>query len=315
MWREMFTTLQGWLSLLVTFALGGALVAVGEVDFHMLMVILGMFTTLVSSIGRIGRTYADLQIPIAGAKRLFAILDRDIILGQDIIPRSHTKKKTKKNAGYALTIRNLCFTYTDADSPTLSGIDLEIDENKMVAFIGESGCGKSTLLKIIIGMYQRDDFDMSVGGLPFNETPIKDWKSYFAYVDQDCKLLNMSIKENIAMGLAGKADENEIIAAAKRAAAHDFIMELEGGYDAPCGDGGNLLSGGQKQRIAIARALVKKAPILVFDEITSALDKDTGKQIMDTIESLRSDHTILYITHNKEATTTADTVITLTPSR
>jgi subfamily B ATP-binding cassette protein MsbA len=121
----------------------------------------------------------------------------------------------------------------------------------------------------------------------------------------------MSVRENIAMGAAGKVEEDVIIVSAKRAAAHEFIGELEGGYDAPCGEKGGTLSGGQKQRIAIARALAKQAHILVFDEATSALDTESERHIMDTIHSLRNDHTILITTHNLENIITADKIIVL----
>ena len=197
----------------------------------------------------------------------------------------------------------------------MSGINLEIGENEMVAFVGESGSGKSTLLRAVMGMYEREDLGLSLGGMSFHDTSQKDWRANFAYVDQSCKLFDMSVKENIAMGKGGAASDEEVIHAAKRAAAHDFITELEGGYDAPCGEKGSTLSGGQKQRIAIGRALVRKAPILVFDEATSALDKDSERQIMETIEALRKDHTVLITTHNLESIVGADRIVVLDGGR
>ena len=181
----------------------------------------------------------------------------------------------------------------------------------MIAFVGESGSGKSTLLRAIIGLYEREDLGIKLGGLAFGGTSIKNWRQNFAYVDQSCKLFDMSVKENIAIGLMGNASDDDIIEAAIRAQAHDFIMELEGGYDAPCGEKGDTLSGGQKQRIAIARALVRKAPILVFDEATSALDKDSEVEIMKSIESLRKDHTILITSHNLQSIAGADAIVVL----
>ena len=156
---------------------------------------------------------------------------------------------------------------------------------------------------------------MSLGDLEYNKTSLKNWRQNFAYVDQSCKLFDMSVKRNISMGAGGNAQEEDIIAAAKRAAAHDFIQELENGYDAPCGEKGSTLSGGQKQRIAIARALVRKAPVLVFDEATSALDKESEGHIMDTIQSLRGDHTILITTHNLENAATADKIVVMDKGR
>jgi len=309
MWREMFTTLQGWMSLAVTFALGGWLVATDRLEFYMLMIVFGMFETLVSSIGRIGRTYADLQVPIAGAKRVFSILDKDAY-GQKA-----GVSEEKLPDGYSISIQNLHFAYPDAASNTLTDISLSINENEMVALVGESGSGKSTLLRSVIGMYERNDLGMKLGDVCFNEMSTRNWRRYFAYVDQSCKLFDMSISENISMGLGGKADDVVITAAAKRAAAHDFIVELEGGYDAPCGEKGATLSGGQKQRIAIARALLKGSPILVFDEATSALDAESEKYVMETINSLRHDHTILLTTHNLMNVITADKLVVMDKGR
>jgi ABC-type multidrug transport system fused ATPase/permease subunit len=113
------------------------------------------------------------------------------------------------------------------------------------------------------------------------------------------------------MGRKGIVDDADMIASAKQAFAHDFIEELEQKYESPCGEQGNTLSGGQKQRIAIARALIKGSPILVFDEATAALDADSEKYVMDTIESLRNDHTILITTHNLENIITADKIVVM----
>jgi len=280
-------------------------------EFHYIMVVFGMFATFVSAIGSIGRTYAELQVPIAGAKRVFAVLDRGAAI--------HDRVLTGKAAdGYALKLDNFSFTYIGTASPVLSGINLTIGENEMVAFVGESGSGKSTLLRAIIGMYDRDGLGVSLGGLHFSDVALKDWRRNFGYVDQSCKLFDMSIKENIAMGLAGfdrAAADAQIEAAAKRAAAHDFINALDGGYDASCGENGADLSGGEKQRIAIARALITDAPVLVFDEATSSLDADAERRITETIEGLRNRHTILITTHNLRNIVTADKIVVLDGGR
>ena len=124
MWQQLFTTVQGWMSLAVTFALGGWLVATGRLGFPMLMVVFGMFSTMVSAIGRIGRTYADLQVPIAGAKRIFAIMDKGMVVKAESV-------NDKTADGYALSVQNLNFTYLDAQAATLKDINLEVGENKM----------------------------------------------------------------------------------------------------------------------------------------------------------------------------------------
>ena len=309
MWQRVFYTVQFWLTMVVVFAFGGWLVATGQLEFHLLMMAPVMCTAITSGFSTIGETYAGLQAPIAGAKRVFAILDKG---AKPLVEKTGSGKQAK---GYKLSIDSFGFSYSGAESPALTDINLEIGENQMIALVGESGSGKSTLLRAIIGFYERESLSINLGGLSFNDSGIRQWRQNFAYVDQSCKLFDMSVKENIAMGKAGKASEQEIIAAAKRAAAHDFVEALEGGYDAPCGEKGCTLSGGQKQRIAIARALVKGAPVLVFDEATSALDKDSERYIMETINSLRSDHTVLITTHNLENVVTADKIVVLEQGR
>jgi len=309
MWQNLFRTVEGWLTLLAVFGFGGWLAATGRIEFYTIAAIFVMSNALSSSIGSIGETYAGLQPPIAAAKRIFAVIDKDE-------SREFKKGTVTRNAkGCALSIDNFTFKYLDGDSDVLKNISLRVEENQMIALIGESGSGKSTLLRAIMGMYERDDINISIGDLHFNESSLAGWRKNFAYVDQSCKLFNMTIKENIAMGLGGNASDEEVIAASKRAMAHEFIQELPQGYDTPCGEKGDSFSGGQKQRIAIARALIKKAPILLFDEPTSALDKDAERHIMDTIEALRGSHTILYTTHNMDNIAAADRVIVMEDGR
>jgi ABC-type multidrug transport system fused ATPase/permease subunit len=315
MGQNLFGTVEGWLTLMVVFGFGGWLAATGRMEFYMVAVVFGMSSALSSSIGRMGAVYAGLQPPIAGAKRVFNILDKGEEYSKVQKLKTSIAAKSNEINGYALEAKNLNFKYLDADTEILKDISFDAAENQMIAFVGESGSGKSTMLRAIIGMYERENLGLHLGGVPFNDCPTKDWRKYFAYVDQSCMLFDMSIKENIAMGSGGEASDEDVIAAAKQAAIHDFIESLEEGYDAPCGEKGGTLSGGQKQRIAIARALVKKAPILVFDEATSALDKESERNIMDTIKSLRNDHTILIATHNLKSIVDADKILVFEEGR
>ena len=306
MGQNLFSTVEGWLTLISVFGFGGWLAATGRMEFHVLAGIFVMASALTSSLGGIGAAYARLQPPIEAAKRVFAVLEADEARG---VSKSGGVTRTAK--GHTLAIKNFSFRYANAETDTLKNLNLNIPENKMVAIIGESGSGKSTLLRAIIGMYERQDMNIAVGDLSFNESSLTGWRNHFAYVDQSCKLFDMTIKENIAMGVGGQATDDAIISAAHRASAHEFIETQENGYDTPCGEKGDAFSGGQKQRIAIARALVKKAPVLLFDEATSALDKDAERHIMDTIESLRDSHTILYTTHNMDNVKTADIIVVM----
>lgn len=305
MWQSLITTVQGWLTLVIVFALGGWLVATEQLDFSALMLAPQMCMTISIGISGIGSAWAGLQAPAAAAERVFKLLDA----GTN--SETHTYQETKANDSYGLSIKNLDFKYLNGEKNALSKINLDIKENEMVAFVGASGSGKSTLLRAIIGMYDRDDMDIRLGGISFSKSNPLTWRKQFSYVDQSCKLFDMTVSENIALGAGGEVPDELIKESAIRASADVFITALPLGYETPCGERGSSLSGGQKQRIAIARALCRKAPVLVFDEATSALDTESEKNIMETIESLRKDHTILMTTHNLHNIINADKIVVM----
>ena len=306
MWQRLFTSIQGWLALVTTFGFGGWLVATGRLDFPALLLALPLLEGISTHMGNVGKALADMQPPLEAAKRIFSIIDS--------APVSEDKGSMEFD-GAALRIKELNFKYQNAEQNTLIDIDLSINIGEMVAFVGPSGSGKSTILRVIVGFYEREHLGMTLGGTSSEAASITAWRKNFAYVDQSCKLFDMSIKENIAMGRKGDVDDADIVTAAKQAFAHDFIELLDEKYNTPCGEKGASISGGQKQRVAIARALIKGSPILVFDEATSALDADSERYVMDTIESLRRDHTILITTHNLKNITTADKIVVLNEGR
>ena len=303
-WRDMFMTFQGWLTIVLIFGLGSLLVANNILEFPTLIMVMPLAFAVSENASAIGATFAGIMPPLEAAKRCFAIIDA----GEET---EALEEHPPWNGRYDITAENLCFKYKNAEGNALQDVKLSIKENTMVAFVGASGSGKSTLLRLIIGMYERDDLCLKLGDLSFSVGGIKDWRAHFAYVDQSCKLFDMTIEENIKMG-GGTGDVSE---AAKRAFAHDFITELADGYDTECGEKGASLSGGQKQRIAIARALYKKAPVLVFDEATSALDAESERAVMETVESLRKDHTVLITTHNLHTIETADMIVVMDSGR
>ncbi|MCL2285840.1 MAG: ABC transporter ATP-binding protein/permease [Firmicutes bacterium] len=306
MWQRLFTTVQGWLALVIVFGFGGWLVATQGLYFPVLLLILPLVQNISEEMGNVGQAIAGLQPPLVAAERILAIIDN--------VPTSQNKGIMAFD-GSSLKTQGLNFKYQDVDQNTLQDINLDISPCEMVAFVGPSGSGKSTLLRIMAGFYEREQLGLSLGGISFDAVNIVEWRKQFAYVDQSCKLFDMTVKENIALGRKDNVSDTDIIGAAKKAFAHDFIEELENKYDAPCGELGSSLSGGQKQRIAIARALIKGSPILVFDEATSALDVDSERYVMDTIESLRRDHTILITTHNLNNIATADKIVVMDGGR
>ena len=312
MWQSLFTTVQGWLSLVLVFSLGGWMVATGRLEFHMLVMVPPMANAITGGISQIGANWAAMQAPIVAAGRVLAIMDSaEEIAGLAQDAKTDSMQQAPWDGRYNISLSGVSFAYKDAEENALTNINLEIRENEMIAFVGASGSGKSTLLRAIIGLYQRPDMAMKLGNLEFTPGGLNSWREHFAYVDQSCKLFDMTIQENIAMGRKGEADLDAIKKAAKGAFADDFIEALPEGYNSDCGEKGASLSGGQKQRIAIARALVKEAPVMVFDEATSALDTESEQRIMESIEAMRKDHTILMTTHNLHNVVTADKIVVM----
>ncbi|MCL1787148.1 MAG: ABC transporter ATP-binding protein/permease [Defluviitaleaceae bacterium] len=342
MWQNLFTTVEGWLSLMVVFGLGGWLVANGYMTLPQIMGVFPLVGAMTGSMSQIGTTFAGLQPPVVAAKRVFDIIDATDVAAVAAVAAasgasvqrpitsnvnaqrpitSHANAQPPItshdtwNGDRTISLQNLTFAYKNANKNALQDINLTIKPNQMIAFVGESGSGKSTLLRLLIGMYERPDLGMNIGDMHFTAQNLQAWRSHFAYVDQACKLFDMSIAENIAMGKQGNATDEEVRAAAQRAFADGFIAELPDGYNTPCGEKGGSLSGGQKQRIAIARALCRGAQVLVFDEATAALDPESERGVMQTIDSLRKDHTVLITTHNLHNIKNADTIVVLDGGR
>jgi len=301
--QNMFTTAQGWLALLLTFTIGAILVSQGELDLPTLLMAPPLFQAIADNMSSIGREWADMQPSFAAAERIFSIIDADI--------RHSDVRKHKNFDGHALKIENLSFVYENDVEATLSNINLDISEGDLVVIVGESGSGKSTLLRALIGMYEKKTLGMTLGGIPFKKADLNAWRGMFAYVEQGYGLFNMSIRDNIAIGKLAGVDDAQIEQAARKAHAHEFIIRLKEGYNTFCGEGDTSISGGERQRVAIARALVKGAPILVFDEVASALDLESTKIIVDSIRSLRKKHTIIVTTHSPEIISDADVVVSM----
>lgn len=193
-----------------------------------------------------------------------------------------------------ISVKNVIFGYNKII--ILDRFCLSVQKGEKVAIVAESGKGKSTLMKLLLGLYEPYEGNISIAGKNFCDNGVYEVRKQIAYVSQDTYLFNVSIKENIAYGKPSASDK-EIIEAAKYACAHNFIMKLEKGYDTIVGEAGNILSGGECQRIAIARALVRKTPVMIFDEATSALDNNTEQKLYKKIFSYYNDVTMLIVTH------------------
>lgn len=213
-------------------------------------------------------------------------------------------KKDKKTSNKAVKMDDIEFCYRE-DKPLLKGYSMSVEKGESVAITGPSGCGKTTLSKLLLGLYPVKDGDIFIEGESYKKLLNSDVRKQIAYVPQEPYLFNETIRENIRIGKQDATDE-EIENAAKMAYAHDFIMALPDGYDTKVGERGNNLSGGQRQRIAIARAIIKDAPIVLLDEATSALDNESEQLVNEALKSMKNKKTILMIAHRPSTIALAD---------
>ncbi|MBI9041301.1 ABC transporter ATP-binding protein [Lutibacter sp.] len=208
----------------------------------------------------------------------------------------------------AISLKNVSFKYQD--DYVLHDFSLEIPKGKTVAFVGQSGSGKSTIANLLTRFYDVNEGSILIDGENIKDITKKSLRNLQGLVSQDSILFNDTVKNNILLGLENKSDD-EIIAAAKIANAHEFIKDLPNGYDFNIGDSGNKLSGGQKQRLSIARAVLKNPPIMILDEATSALDTESERLVQDALEKMMQNRTSVVIAHRLSTIQKADIIIVL----
>jgi ATP-binding cassette subfamily B protein/subfamily B ATP-binding cassette protein MsbA len=243
----------------------------------------------------------------AGAKRCFEVLDRqdDVVDSPEAIAIAETKG--------ALQFENVSFGYS-TDRPVLQDINLGITPSQIIALVGGTGAGKSTLLSLVPRFYDPTSGSVALDGRDLRKITKKSLRAQIGMVLQDTVLFSTTVRENIAYGRPD-ATEEEIVAAAQRAQADEFIRELSNGYQSLVGERGGHLSVGQRQRIGIARAFLKNAPILLLDEPTSALDPTTEAAIMETIKKLMQGRTTLIVTHRLATIHNVDRIVVLERGR
>ena len=210
---------------------------------------------------------------------------------------------------HTVVLKDVCFGY-HADQEILHGVSLTIPQNKMTALVGTSGGGKSTIAKLAAGFWDAGSGSITMGGHELKDIPLTQLYDQAAFVSQDNYLFDGSIRDNIAAGRPA-ASMAEVMQAAQLAGAHEFILELDEGYDTRVGERGAGLSGGQRQRIAIARALLTNPRILIFDEATSALDYESEREVMRNIEAIGGDRTMLLIAHRLSTVAHCDKIIVI----
>ena len=205
-----------------------------------------------------------------------------------------------------IEFRDVCFRYEDGKE-VLKHINMTVPKGKTVALVGQSGSGKSTMVDLIPRYHDVTSGEILVDGKNIKDVRIKDLRSLIGNVNQEAILFNDTIFNNIAFGVEGATME-QVVAAAKIANAHDFIMEKEKGYDTNIGDRGGKLSGGQRQRISIARAILKNPPILILDEATSALDTESERIVQEALDRLTTSRTTIAIAHRLSTIKNADEI-------
>ena len=280
---------------------GSSVVAGGRTPGEFMAFMAAMFL-MYQPFKSLTRTYTILHQGLAGAERVFEILDE----APNITDKPDAKMAPRFSK--ALEFHDVSFAY--GANPVLSRINLTIRAGEIVALVGMSGAGKSTLADLIPRFYDVNAGQITIDGVDIRDVQLATLRSQIGIVTQHIFLFDDTVRNNIAYGDPERGME-DIIAAAKAAHADEFIRSMPNGYDSLVGEMGMQLSGGQRQRLAIARALLKDAPILILDEATSALDSDSERMVQDALERLMTERTTLVIAHRLSTIRNADRIVVL----
>lgn len=252
---------------------------------------------------RLARMRVQIEGGMIGVRMMFEVLDAPLTL---------TEKKDAvalPKASGDVELKNVSFEYVSRQ-PVLKDVSVLFEGGKMTALVGPSGSGKSTIINLMMRLYDPQNGYVEINGMDLRDVSFASLREHVSYVGQETFLFSGTIKHNIAVGRDG-ATEEEIIAAAKAANAHDFIMKMQDGYDTKLGENGSGLSGGQRQRVAIARAMLRDADILILDEATSALDSESESLVRDALERLTLNKTSIVIAHRLSTINRADKIVVM----
>lgn len=262
---------------------------------------------LLSPLRHLADVNAPLQRGLAAAESVFQLLDEPFEHDDGTIELTEVRGE--------LEFHNLVFRYAGAERNALESISLKVKPGQTVALVGQSGGGKSTLAALVPRFYNPDSGQILLDGQDLQSLTLSSLRSKIAYVSQDVLLFNDTVAANIAYGDMAEASRESIESAARAANAFDFIAALPNGFDTVIGENGNRLSGGQRQRLAIARAILKNAPLLILDEATSALDNESERLVQDALEHLMKNRTTLVIAHRLSTIESADLIAVLANGR
>ncbi len=257
--------------------------------------------SLIQPIRRLGEVAPMILKGVAAADSVFQLLDEpsETDIGNHVVTR----------ATGAVTLDKVSFAYAEQESLALDNISLAVQSGEVVAFVGRSGSGKSTLMNLIPRFYQPTSGTIAIDSIPINDYNLTNLREQISFVNQQVTLFEGTVADNIAYGRAHKVTQDDIKRAADLAYATEFIEQLPQGFDTQIGESGARLSGGQRQRLAIARAILKDAPILILDEATSALDNESERYIQAAMEQVMKGRTTFVIAHRLSTIEHADRIV------
>ena len=297
----------GMLAAAAAIIVGMTWVTRGNIESPAFLTMLALLGSAAEATRKTSDIWNRIQQANAASERVFAVLDEPV---ESEKPGAIELPPVSRNVEF----RDVTFTYPNADRPALTGINLTVTAGQNVAIVGGNGSGKTTLANLIPRFYDPDSGQILIDGHDIADLTLESLRDQIGMVTQQTITFNDTIRANIAYGRRGATDE-DVVAAAKRAFAHDFISQLPEGYDTVIGEQGMGLSGGQLQRIVIARAILKNATILIFDEATSQVDADSEAKIHAAIEEVMQDRTTFIIAHRFSTVVAADVIVVMDSGR
>ena len=267
-------------------------------------------TMAAAGLGGLSEVWGEISQASGSAERLFELIDEPIDVEAIANPQVLARESLR-----SLSFRRVHFHYPSAtESPVLDDLSFTVREGETVAIVGPSGAGKTTIFQLLMRFYDPESGQVLLGEQPVDQLALEELRGVMALVPQEPVIFAMSIADNIGLGREG-ASREDIVAAAGAAHAHDFIARLPDGYDTMVGERGVTLSGGQRQRLAIARAILKDAPILLLDEATSALDAESETYVQAALDKLMIGRTTMVIAHRLATVKKADRILVLDRGR
>ncbi|WP_137719914.1 lipid A export permease/ATP-binding protein MsbA [Methylobacillus flagellatus] len=277
--------------------------AVGRFSAGEFAAFIGALLMLIAPIKNLTSLNEELQVGLAAAQSVFGLIDTKVEVNEGSMQLGRAKGE--------LVFRGVGLRYESSKRPALNNLSFSIQPGEKVALVGRSGGGKTTLINLLPRFYEFQEGEILLDGVDIRAMPLETLRQQFALVSQDVILFNDTVFNNIAYGMLRNASEAEVIAAAKAAHAWEFIQQLPDGLQNQIGDRGVRLSGGQRQRLAIARAILKDAPILLLDEATSALDTESEQHVQAALDELMRNRTTLVIAHRLSTIENADRILVM----